>query len=87
MPVITEWSYAPFLDIGTEPPNEDCSVLPCGKPVMLKKQRGVRAYRTSDDQVPLCVSFQMIQTSKTLLENSEGVYERILQTQKAGKEL
>lgn len=31
------------------------------------------------------VSFQVIQTSKTLLENSEGVYERILQTQKAGK--
>lgn len=31
------------------------------------------------------VSLQVIQTSKTLLENSEGVYERILQTQKAGK--
>lgn len=31
------------------------------------------------------VSFQVIQTSKTLLENSDGVYERILQTQKAGK--
>ena len=31
------------------------------------------------------VSFQVIQTSKTLLETSEGVYERILQTQKAGK--
>ncbi|XP_041964406.1 inactive phospholipase C-like protein 2 [Alosa sapidissima] len=28
----------------------------------------------------------MIQTSKTLLENSEGVYERILQTQKAAME-
>ncbi len=33
----------------------------------------------------MSVSFQVIQTSKTLLENSEGVYERILQTQKAGK--
>lgn len=31
------------------------------------------------------VSFQVIQTSKTLLESSEGVYDRILQTQKAGK--
>lgn len=33
----------------------------------------------------MLVSSQVIQTSKTLLENSEGVYERILQTQKAGK--
>lgn len=31
------------------------------------------------------VCFQVIQTSKALLESSEGVYERILQTQKAGK--
>lgn len=31
------------------------------------------------------VSFQVIQTSKAVLENYEGVYERILQTQKAGK--
>lgn len=31
------------------------------------------------------VSLQVIQTSKTLLENFDGVYERILQTQKAGK--
>lgn len=31
------------------------------------------------------VCLQVIQTSKTLLESYEGVYERILQTQKAGK--
>lgn len=29
--------------------------------------------------------FQMIQTSKVLLESSDGVYERILQAQRAGK--
>lgn len=37
--------------------------------------------------VCVCVFWsQVIQTSKTLLENSDGVYERILQTQKAGKQ-
>jgi hypothetical protein len=33
----------------------------------------------------LSLFIQMIQTSRTLLENSEAVHERILQTQKAGK--